>query len=215
MSYQEGKIYKLISKYTDDVYIGSTIQPLKRRLNKHQSAHKQNFNSKNRRTSSFRLFELGDVDIELLEQFPCSNKRELEMRERYWIEQTEKCVNKRIPTRSRKERYKATYQENKEKYRAWGKKYREKNPEHNRNYYQANKEKCRALSRKYYQEVVKKKNTPCAASPSDNEVEALRTQLEETMKELAISQDTIQRLKKVVGLFESQSDWAEILAEKK
>jgi hypothetical protein len=37
-----------------------------------------------------------------LEKYPCKSKGELEARERYWLEDTENCVNKQIPTRTQK-----------------------------------------------------------------------------------------------------------------
>ena len=38
--YQNGKIYKITSKQTDDVYIGSTIQELNKRLIHHKAKYK-------------------------------------------------------------------------------------------------------------------------------------------------------------------------------
>lgn len=35
--YQRGKIYKIITENSNDVYIGSTIQTLKARLTRHKS----------------------------------------------------------------------------------------------------------------------------------------------------------------------------------
>ena len=46
----------------------------------------------------------GDYAIVLIENYPCNNKEELHRRERYHIESNE-CINKRIPTRTPKERY--------------------------------------------------------------------------------------------------------------
>ena len=40
--------------------------------------------------------------MELLENYPCNNKYELETRERYHIENNE-CINRMIPTRTSKE----------------------------------------------------------------------------------------------------------------
>ena len=88
--------------------------------------------------SSFGILAYGDAKIVLVESFPCSSKYELEKRERYWIEQT-KCVNKYIPTRSKKERY----QDNN---------YRERD----RQYEQANQEKIRARKKQYYKDNKEK-----------------------------------------------------------
>lgn len=51
--------------------------------------------------SSYKLIELGDIDIILLENYPCKDKNELHARERYYIEQyKDSIVNKVIPTRT-------------------------------------------------------------------------------------------------------------------
>lgn len=78
--YQEGKIYKLVSSHTDQVYIGSTTQKLNIRL----SGHESDFN-RNMKKSSEKLIRYCDCKIELLEKFPCKNDKELRKREQYWI----------------------------------------------------------------------------------------------------------------------------------
>ena len=94
--YEKGKIYKIVNdNMPDKVYYGSTIQKLNDRFNNHRC-----INNNNTRTKE--LFEKGEPRIELVEDYPCSSKIELEKRERFYIENN-KCVNKTIPTRSRKE----------------------------------------------------------------------------------------------------------------
>lgn len=39
-TYQNGKIYKIVSVSTSDVYIGSTTKDLKKRLSEHKSHYK-------------------------------------------------------------------------------------------------------------------------------------------------------------------------------
>jgi hypothetical protein len=111
--YQQGKIYKLISPHTDKIYIGSTSeQYLSQRLRNHNKNFKSWQKGLHSNTTSFRLFELGDVEIILLESYPCNSKDELAARERHWIEQNKNLIlNINIPSRKAKERY----QVNKEK----------------------------------------------------------------------------------------------------
>jgi predicted GIY-YIG superfamily endonuclease len=80
--YQNSKIYKLVSPHTDEIYIGSTTQRLCHRLSGHKSDCKK---IKNKSTSS-KLFELGEVKIILIEECPCDNKEQLLKRERHHIE---------------------------------------------------------------------------------------------------------------------------------
>lgn len=99
--YKKGKIYKIINDELEDlVYIGSTVQSLSNRLCEHRK-HSRN---ENINLTSQLLFAVGKPKIILIQDFPCNNKKELEQRERYYIENT-KCVNKNIPCRTRNEYY--------------------------------------------------------------------------------------------------------------
>jgi len=102
-------------------YYGSTTQPLCER----KSQHKQDFLKNKRGTCSKELFNLGnDIDIVLVETYPCNNKEELHQRERYYIENNE-CINKQIPSRTKKE---------------WNHLNKDKIKEKNIRYYEKNKE---------------------------------------------------------------------------
>ncbi len=93
--YENGKIYKIVNDdMPDKVYYGSTIGKLNHRFSNHNNSYNT--------CSSKILFEKGQPRIELVEEYPCSSKRELEVRERFYIENN-KCVNKCIPTRTQKE----------------------------------------------------------------------------------------------------------------
>jgi len=133
-NYQQGKIYKLICPHTDKIYIGSTAEEyLSQRLRNHNKNFKSWQKGLHSNTSSFRLFELGDVEIILLESYPCNSKDELTAKERYWIEQNKNLiVNINIPSRTDKERY----QDNKEIIKI----YMEKNKEHFDSYRKINHE---------------------------------------------------------------------------
>jgi predicted GIY-YIG superfamily endonuclease len=79
--YSKGKIYKIVDESNGDVYIGSTVQTLKRRYQTHQifkDYNKLKFN----------------CNIILIEYYPCNNQRQLEMREQYYIDNNE-CINKK------------------------------------------------------------------------------------------------------------------------
>ena len=82
-------IYKLFVEECDLCYIGSTFRTLEKRLQEH----------KRKDCSSKTLFEIGEVQIELLEI--CEKENRL-IRERYWIENSN-CVNKSIPMRTEDE----------------------------------------------------------------------------------------------------------------
>ena len=125
MDYQNGKIYTIRSHLTDEIYIGSTTQPLTKRLSKHKSDYKIWKNGKRNYVTSFKIIDFGDAYIELLEECPCDSKMLLEKREGELIRSTA-CVNRCIAGRTKKE----YYEDNKEHMKAyksqWAKDNREK-----------------------------------------------------------------------------------------
>ena len=130
MNYQNAKIYKIVSDSSDLVYYGSTCSPLSRRMSGHRATYKHWLQGPDKAnfTTSYRLLELGDAQIFLVELFSCNTGEELRARERYYIENNE-CVNRRIPGRSKSE-YKKIYDENnKEAIIAQTKEYRQINRE--------------------------------------------------------------------------------------
>ena len=134
--YQKGKIYKIVSENTDKVYYGSTCNTLSKRLSKHKSNYKSYLNGKGSLTTSFNVIEHGNAKIYLVEEFPCNNKMELLKRERYHIEQNE-CVNKLIPSRSKKE----CDRDNRHLRREYHKKWRDGNIEYKEKQKEYNKER--------------------------------------------------------------------------
>ena len=138
--YHNSKIYKIVSDYTDKIYIGSTTQLLCKRIYNHKKHYQEFKKNIGRYIRSFDLIELGEVDIILLENVKCESKEQLHARERYYIElNKEICVNKNIPTRTDKE----YYHDNIEKI----KQYRENNKEirkkYKKEYYEKNSEKLK------------------------------------------------------------------------
>jgi hypothetical protein len=136
--YQKAKIYKLISLETNEFYIGSTVRSLSHRKGGHISSYKAwLLNKKSPVCHSYKLIEIGDVDIILIENYPCNNKEELHSRERFHIENN-KCINIKLPIVTKKdiaERQKKYWQDNAEYFHKWRKqdkldnpdKYKEKN----------------------------------------------------------------------------------------
>lgn len=177
-NYQDGKIYKITSDLTDQVYVGSTTNKLSRRMTNHRT---------NSGTGTSKLYtlmrELGakNFKILLVSKFPCTSKEELnaeeervrletkdetellnmkrcfmteadtkEMHRQYYLNNAEKSA----------ERCKKYYQNNQEKVAENAKKYYQNNPEKFAGYakkYQVNNpEKIAEYSRKYYQNNTEK-----------------------------------------------------------
>ena len=112
--YSKSKIYKIVCNETGATYYGSTVQKVSERMGKHRRML----------CSSRQIIERGNYGYSLVEEFSCDTIEQLHARERWYIENND-CVNKQIPTRTRKE-----YREsNKEQKKQYDKEYNEANKE--------------------------------------------------------------------------------------
>jgi len=113
-----GRVYKIFVEGIEDIcYIGSTTESLKARLSKHRcSANNLDLNQS---ASACFFQDDNTVLIKLVEEGPFESKHDMELRERYWIEQTPQATNKNIPTRGWKERWLANHEHNLAKHREW------------------------------------------------------------------------------------------------
>lgn len=131
------RVYRLVSKFTDDIYIGSTDEKyLSKRLAKHKNSFKRFMEGKrDGYVSSFMLCQYEDVSIELIE-----DNSSIE-REGYFIKTTKNCVNDRVAGRTTKEYYKDN-KEAMDKYRKqWCKDNKEARKKH-KDKYEAKIHKC-------------------------------------------------------------------------
>lgn len=146
--YSKGKIYKITSPNTNNVYIGSTIRTLKARMYNHM------FNFRNCAPkaccASYNVIKYQNAQIELIEYFPCTTIQELEAREllitrQYREDPMHNVVNIQENGKSdvEKKEHKANI----------GKAYREKLGDElllkKREYHHANKERIAARSKEY------------------------------------------------------------------
>ena len=137
VNYRNGKIYKLVNNVDDEIYVGSTCNTLRQRLGGHKKDAKQR---------SYLVYQhlndigMDNVEIILIEAFPCDNKDVLHARERYWIDTLKPSLNKQVPTRTDAE-YR---QDNKDKITLYKKEYQQANKDklalRKKDYYQANKD---------------------------------------------------------------------------
>lgn len=124
-------IYKLSSCETDNVYIGITKTKLSHRLAKHKNHYKRYTNNNGHWISAYHISKYLDVKIELVEE------TDDKTRERFHIENTENCINEKIPTRTQKE----YHQENKQK-----------RNEYSKQYAKNHKEQIAGYKKKHYEE---------------------------------------------------------------
>ena len=148
--YQNSVIYKL--KHNEDyddtnIYVGSTTN-FKHRKNE----HKNNCNNEKDKHYNFFVYQYirNNVGWENwvmipIEQYPCNNKDELKIRERYYIDLFKSKLNKIIPGRTIKE----LRDDNKQIITEKQKQYRNDNKEKLKKYREDNKEKLQEYFKQY------------------------------------------------------------------
>lgn len=129
-NYSQAKIYKITSETAGLVYYGSTTLSLENRMIRHKSAYQRYMTGASvAYTSSFTVLGYDDVEISLVEDYPCDNKRELCVHEGTFI-RNNPCVNLNIAGRT-SEQY---YQDNKELYAETNRSYYERKGAYHRTY---------------------------------------------------------------------------------
>jgi len=108
VNFSKSIIYKLCCKdvTVKEIYIGSTANLLKVRKSKHKYSCNNIFSVGHnyyvyqyiRKNGGFNNFDIVEI-----ERYPCSDRQELNKRERYWIELLQSTLNKQIPSRTRLE----------------------------------------------------------------------------------------------------------------
>mgnify|MGYP003661285331 CR=1 FL=1 len=142
-SYKNGKIYRIWTLLSDEIYIGSTADTLSNRFCKHKSSYKRWLKNKDDNKTymtSFKLFEKFGVEnckIDLEHNFHCNSKAELHSEEGR-VQRIHKAIliNNNIAGRTQEE----WFSENKEHL-----------AEYNKQYYADNKD---AISKQRKQKFV-------------------------------------------------------------
>ena len=125
-NYQNGKIYCIRNSVDDEIYIGSSCQPLSKRMVWHREATRKD-KKKNYKVYQ-KMITLGveKFYIELIEECPCETVEQLRKREGEIIREMKPALNTRIEGRSDKE----WRNDNKEKLKEDKKTYALNNKEH-------------------------------------------------------------------------------------
>ena len=153
--FSQGRIYKILNTLTDDVYVGSTCQPLTKRL----YGHKNTIGKPKYENNKFycKMQELGTDNfyIELIENFPCSTREELRAREGTWIREIA-TLNKLVAGRDSK----GYYDDNADMLKQKSKDYRAEHKEYYKKYNDAykaeHKEELKAKCKVYIEKTVTK-----------------------------------------------------------
>ena len=157
VNYSNGKIYKIepnVGGQEGDIYIGSTTQPLSKRMVCYRSHYKQWKEGTRGKTNSYDLFDKYGINscvITLLESVKANSKDELLAKERYYIKSLD-CVNKLVAGRTKPE----YYTENNEQILQKAKEYYKNNKIKKQSYCGANKEKIKEYQKQYYEDNKEK-----------------------------------------------------------
>ena len=136
--YGRGKIYTIRSHQTELFYIGSTTNTLVKRFSNHKAEFKRDTLS----STSKDILKFEDAYIELLEDYPCENKNQLNRREGERIREfRDSCVNIGIAGRTKKEYYTENKERENERSRLYKSENKERENERSRLYYVENKVK--------------------------------------------------------------------------
>ena len=128
-NYQNTIIYKFVCNdlAITDIYVGATTD-----INRRKSEHKRRCNNPTCKKHNFKIYQCmrnngGFSNWEMLEveKYPCNNKTESCIRERYWLELLNANLNKQIQSRTLQE----YISDNKDKISKQKKIYRDKNQE--------------------------------------------------------------------------------------
>jgi hypothetical protein len=149
VNYENSKIYKLINNVDDKIYIGSTVS----RLSKRKSKHHEEFIKYPDRKVYKHLNQVGwgNVDIVLIEKYPCKDKEELHARERFFIEELKAELNNRKPIQTKEERKEYLRMKDKERYNNPNGLRKEYCRKLQKEQYEKNKDKYKVRDKAYYE----------------------------------------------------------------
>ena len=158
--YSRSTIYKLCcnDSAVSDVYVGSTTN-----FSKRKHSHKYSCNTTSSKKHNLYVYQFIRAnggwdawDMVQIEAYNATTKRDLEARERHWLEKLGATLNKKVPTRTKKEyrddkkeaikeTNKKWRDENEDKIKEYQKKWNAKNKEKNREYQKKHKAKQFAM----------------------------------------------------------------------
>ena len=172
MGYDKAKIYQIVNDISDDIYIGSTCQPLSKRMAEHRASMRSNRDKNVKLYQKMNEIGVEHFRIELIKECHCENIEQLRAIEGKYIREMG-TLNRQVAGRTHSEYCK----EFKERYEPTKQNYRENNRdllnEKNRTYYNDRKEEICEKHRQKYNEMTRvkiicdvcggvhnKKNTP-------------------------------------------------------
>ena len=159
MDYKNGKIYCIRNSVDIDIYIGSTCSPLSKRKSGHRTDMKLRPKTGSKLYQKMKEIGLDKFYIELLLEYPCENKEQLQAKEGEYIRKYG-TLNNLVAGRSKKEQYIECREEILQKQKEYTERNREKVLERKREYTARTKDKKREYDKEYRDrnvELIKEK----------------------------------------------------------
>jgi hypothetical protein len=91
LNFQHGKIYKLVNNVNEEIYVGSTVTTLTKRKHGHKSRPPPGVKV------LYDAIGWNQLQIILVEEWPCENSDQLRRRERHWYDILTPSLNKNRP----------------------------------------------------------------------------------------------------------------------
>ena len=163
-NYQNGKIYCIRNWVDDEVYVGSTIQALSKRMEKHRASMNCEKRGKCFLYQKMREIGVENFYIELIEYHKCNTKEELFKKEGEWIRKMG-TLNRQIQGRTPEQYRKDTVEQKQEYDKQRREDKREEISEQQKAKYQNKKEHYKQKSSDNYykkkEEIRAKNNAKC------------------------------------------------------
>ncbi len=153
--FKNGRIYCIRNMIDDDIYVGSTCQPISKRMAKHRENRNDKRNRNMKLYVKMRDIGVDNFYIELIEECPCDNLEQLRRREGHFIREMA-TLNQNIAGRTSQEQMKEYYIENKVHIDEANKQYRKAHPkemkEYKQEWHERNKEEQSIKQKERYEE---------------------------------------------------------------
>ena len=138
--YRNGKIYRIWNTANDKIYVGSTIQPLHRRMIGHRCDARKPECPKVKLCEDMNTLGHENFKIQLIEYYPCQTKDELTRREGELIRELKPDLNMQIAERTGKEWVRDNQNRIREKQREYIVRNKDKLTEKQREYFEKNRD---------------------------------------------------------------------------
>ena len=147
-----GRVYKIVSSETDDVYVGSTEKTLAERLAQHRKSYNSYTRGAYHYVKSFDIVKFRDARIELLSEGLFATKEDLRRLEGEFMVAITNCINRCLAGRTKLESAKVYRDSHKEEHKEYLDRNTERISQQKKDRYQEHKDEYLERARRYKEE---------------------------------------------------------------